>query len=608
MVRQFFARAAGALMLPSLVLADTANGAQCRYLPGDPEWPSLRDWALLNQTVDGRLISTVPQAHICHDEPFGQYNKTACDELTAEWNFRYWKFTVWEMGQTHVTKAPEILNPYYQNASCDPFTPRDQPCELGNYAVYSINVTGVDDVLAGLNFARENNIRLTIKNTGHDYHGRSSGQGSLALWMYNLKSAEIIDHYKSRVYNGPAAKLGAGMGVGESYMAVHEKGYRVVGGECGTVGIAGGYSQGGGHSVLASQNGLGADQVLEWEVVTPRGEHLIATPDQNSDLYWALSGGGGGTYGVVLSVTVRVYQDGPFAGGALVFRNNDKPGKEAYWKAVELFFEYFPNMTVNGNTVQFVLLNETLDAQAINLPGQDVQAVYDLMNPFLRQLEDLGVEYDFETHYSDTYYEHFDKYYGPLPHGAEPVTTILYARLVPKAVITDPVSNHELINAYRNMVYDGKWLLGCGVLNLEGLDHPDNAVLPAWRTAQAVCIANGFWNFRAPVSENVALKQELVDIHAPAMDAATRGSGVYLNEVDPLYKGDWKRAGYGDNYQRLLEIKHKYDPHNLLYGHFSVGGDEFSIDGSGRLCYDGPKVGDDHSSGAEEGQDFIGEL
>ncbi|KAI5865325.1 putative FAD-dependent isoamyl alcohol oxidase [Durotheca rogersii] len=599
---------AGALLLSTLAVANAVDPQpNCRHIPGDAGWPSLRKWAQLNETVGGRLISTIPQAHVCHDEPFGQYNKTACDELSAEWNFRYWKFTVWEMGQTHVTKASEILNPYYQNASCDPFTPREQPCELGNYAVYSINVTGVDDVRAGLEFARKNNVRLTIKNTGHDYHGRSSGQGSLALWTYNLKSAEVIDRYESPMYTGPAAKLGAGMGVGESYMAVHAKGYRIVGGECGTVGVAGGYSQGGGHSVLASKNGLGADQVLQWEVVTPTGEHLFATPEKNSDLYWALSGGGGGTYGVVLSVTVRVHRDGPFAGGSLVFKNEDTPGHEIYWKAVELFFQFFPNITVDGNTAQFVLLNDTLDAQAINLPGRDVDAVYALMNPYLRQLDDLGVKYVFKTTYSDTYYEHFDNYYGPLPNGAEPVTTILYARLVPKWVIKDPEANRKLIDAYRSVVKDGKWLLGCGVLNLEGLQHPDNAVLPAWRTAQAVCIANGFWNFRAPVEENVALKRELADIHAPAMDAATPGTGIYVNEVDPMYKGNWKEDGYGANYERLLRIKHKYDPHNLLYGHFSVGGDEFSIDGSGRLCYEGPQDSG-HLFGGEGSQVVMGEL
>lgn len=62
----------------------------------------------------------------------------------------------------------DIMNAAFQNQSCDPFTSADKPCELGNYASYSINVTGVDDVLAGIKFAQEKNIRLVIKNTGHE--------------------------------------------------------------------------------------------------------------------------------------------------------------------------------------------------------------------------------------------------------------------------------------------------------------------------------------------------------------------------------------------------------------------------------------------------------
>lgn len=67
-----------------------------------------------------------------------------------------------------VGKPAEIVNAYYQNQSCDPFTARSRPCVLGNYAVYSINVTGANDVIAGLQFAKHNNLRLAIKNTGHE--------------------------------------------------------------------------------------------------------------------------------------------------------------------------------------------------------------------------------------------------------------------------------------------------------------------------------------------------------------------------------------------------------------------------------------------------------
>ena len=61
------------------------------------------------------------------------------------------------------------MNAGTQNYSCVPFTSPSQPCELGNYASYSINVTGADDAIAGVKFARQNNIRLVIKNTGHEY-------------------------------------------------------------------------------------------------------------------------------------------------------------------------------------------------------------------------------------------------------------------------------------------------------------------------------------------------------------------------------------------------------------------------------------------------------
>lgn len=65
-------------------------------------------------------------------------------------------------------KPAEIINAYYQNQTCDPFTPTEQACELGNYAVYSISVSGADDVIAGLNFAREKSVRLAIRTSGHE--------------------------------------------------------------------------------------------------------------------------------------------------------------------------------------------------------------------------------------------------------------------------------------------------------------------------------------------------------------------------------------------------------------------------------------------------------
>ena len=120
------------------------------------------------------------------------------------------------------------------------------------------------------------------------------------------------------------------MGAGEAMLVASKAGYRVETGECGTVGLTGGYTQGGGHGPLNSAYGLAADNVLEWEVVTGEGKHLTANPQQNSELYWALSGGGGGTYGVVLSMTTTLHPEGPVAGPSLSFASPNV-GNETYW-------------------------------------------------------------------------------------------------------------------------------------------------------------------------------------------------------------------------------------------------------------------------------------
>jgi len=61
------------------------------------------------------------------------------------------------------------MNGFFQKDFCTPFTPRSTPCELGDYVRYSINVSSAADVVTGIKFAREHNVRLVIKNTGHEF-------------------------------------------------------------------------------------------------------------------------------------------------------------------------------------------------------------------------------------------------------------------------------------------------------------------------------------------------------------------------------------------------------------------------------------------------------
>jgi len=95
----------------------------------------------------------------------------------------------------------------------------------------------------------------------------------------------FISNYSSPYYSGLAARVGAGVEVQEVYATASANGYRVVGGGCPTIDLAGGWLQGGEHGPLTSAYGLGADNALEYEMVTLDDQHTIASPSQNADLY-----------------------------------------------------------------------------------------------------------------------------------------------------------------------------------------------------------------------------------------------------------------------------------------------------------------------------------
>lgn len=104
--------------------------------------------------------------------------------------------------------------------------------------------------------------------------------------MHNLKDISFLN-YSSASYTGPAVKLGAGVQAYEAYEAASNRGLRIIGGFCPTVGIVGGFVQGAGHGPLSGAYGLAADNTLELDVVTGNGTHIVASTTKNSDLYWA---------------------------------------------------------------------------------------------------------------------------------------------------------------------------------------------------------------------------------------------------------------------------------------------------------------------------------
>lgn len=105
----------------------------------------------------------------------------------------------------------------------------------------------------------------------------------------------------------PTITLGAGTRWLEAYQALLPHDRYVQGGACATVGAAGGFIQGGGFGIWSRRYGTAAGSMLEGELVLASGELVTANAVQHPDLFWALRGGGGGTFGVVCSLTVRTY-------------------------------------------------------------------------------------------------------------------------------------------------------------------------------------------------------------------------------------------------------------------------------------------------------------
>jgi hypothetical protein len=399
-----------------------------------------------------------------------------------------------------------------------------------------------------------------------------------------MKSYEVITEFTSQGYSGPAMRIGAGMMGAEAYLAAHEAGYRLVGGDCPTVGIAGGYSQGGGHSPLLGYNGLGADNVLQWEVVTPTGAHILATPEENPDLYWALSGGGGGTWGVVVSMTSKLHPDGPVGGASFAINLSNTTTADKLWAAVDIFHTNLPPIVDTGATITYELSNTSFTFYAATAPDRTGEQVEAQLAPFLSYLNTTGIPYQFNSTYFETYYDHMNHYFGPFPLGFFPISQLTGGRLVHRSTVTD--NNAALGRTFRNITQDGTLYLALFAFN-GSLANPNiagtNSVLPSWRESIIHVIVVSPWDWSLPWDGMLAREAALTNSIMPQLEAVTPGAGSYLNEAN-FREADWQEQFYGVNYPRLLTIKRKYDPNSLLYATTAVGSEAWTPDAAGRLC------------------------
>lgn len=171
-----------------------------------------------------------------------------------------------------------------------------------------------EDVAETLKFARKRNLPLSVKNGGHDWAGRSLGAGGLQINMRRMNRIEINAGEKTAVVQGGATNI-------EVIRAAELHRLMPVTGSYGEVGFAG-LTLGGGYSPLTPSSGLAIDNVIGAEVILADGTVCRVDAESHPDLFWAVRGGGG-NFGVVTSLTIRLHDAGPVLAGTVLFNGAD---------------------------------------------------------------------------------------------------------------------------------------------------------------------------------------------------------------------------------------------------------------------------------------------
>ncbi len=253
-----------AFLVLALACAVTASrsASHCRCRPADACWPSLAQWQKLNVTLAGNLQAVRPVASICHDPTF---DTAACAAVTSNSSDSTWRAT--EPGAVQWTNWEERPS---KNESCYVDSDRGIPCGQGRISLFSVVAQNASHIQAAVRFARKHDLRLVIKNSGHCFLGRLSAPESLQIATHVLDSIQFINDFTpegSSKSEGMAVTIGAGVLLKPLYEAVAKHNVTVVSGFSHTVGAAGGYIQGGGHSPLATWKGMASDNALEFRIV-----------------------------------------------------------------------------------------------------------------------------------------------------------------------------------------------------------------------------------------------------------------------------------------------------------------------------------------------------
>lgn len=569
------------------------SGCKSRVRPSDPAWPDEAKWDNLKQNVGGNLIKVQPLFAAC-----------ATDRISVD--------------------CAEAL----ENAR-NPFYLGDQPAgtQVSGWldawapaaSMYAVAARNAADVSAAVNFARENRLRIVVKGGGHSYQGTSNAPDSLLVWTRAMNAITVHDAFVGKGCEGrqaptPAVTAGAGAMWIDAYDAVTTNAGRYVqGGGCTTVGVAG-LVQSGGFGSMSKGFGTAAAGLLEAEIVTADGAVRTVNACMDSDLFWALKGGGGGSWGVVTRLTLRTHELPEFfgyAGGTIKAKSD-----AAFRQLIARFVAFYHDGLFNPHWGESVKIKpgNALDLSMV-CQGLDDRQAADAWRPF----------FDWVKNSSDYVASDLEAGSG---HARAWWDVRARKKRGSDAMISDPRPGAPAVHAWwagdKDQVsaflhgYESLWL-PAALLEQAGQQRLAAALFAASRhwdvelhfnkglagapAAAAAAVRDTATNpevleaFTLAIIANGGpppLQGRPYDANAARRDAhavdeaiaelrkIVPNPGSYVSESN-YFNASWQRAFWGGNYRRLRTVKAKYDPDGLFFVHHGVGSDEWSSDGFTRI-------------------------
>lgn len=439
-----------------------------------------------------------------------------------------------------------------------------------NLPAYTVMAVTEKDIVNSVRFANIHNIAVTVKSSGHSISGASMSNDSLMIWLahYNQDNS-IIQGFMDSCGDNSTTHDVIGVSAGQNFNSIAQHvgdDYHFVSAAASSVSASGGWIQGGGLSHTSRKYGLGVDNVLDFRVVLPSGSVVVADRCTNSDLFWALRGGGGGTFGVVTHMHYKLHPPTP------IVHFNFK------------FGDVVNNTFAIGDFFRFwVEIAPTLDARwggrfseddvDMFFAGGMTGAKLTLLDEFEEWVQDDSGMFsgDYEFSLDDTIikeYSSWSKVLTALKSEAEGdyITEGSFSRLVPeKVAVNQRMQFYQMLEslALSGNLGQANYLLGGNIKNIR---ENETSVNPVLRESEFLISGNqyGYEKMLETLPNSV--------------------SGVDKNHHGAL-EPNWRESIWGDNYSRLLEIKSILDPTQVFNCYQSVGynGQEVDIDNLGTL-------------------------